>query len=80
MKYIPGQFVLYIAKNEVGLVSEVLDDGFLRCWWHTGGTRAKINEKCVEPVAVLSANDDYSNAYAIKSLLKRRSILLTCEL
>lgn len=77
MTYVTGQFVRYKVKNEVGLIGEVCEEGKLRVWWHTGGTRAQIDVDLVELVEVPAVDDEYSNAYAISSLLKRREILLT---
>lgn len=76
--YKVGQLVRYINKNEIGLIGEVQEDGKLRVWWHTGGTRARIAPDQVEPIESVEASDAgiYSNGYALRSLLRRQTILL----
>ncbi len=75
--YSVGDFVLYLMKNELGLIGEVIDENNLKCWWHTGGTRATISTDMVETVDINTINiRTFSNQYAINSLMKRRDILM----
>lgn len=78
INYKVGQLVRYINKNEIGLIGEVCNDGKLKVWWHTGGTRARICPDQVELIESIKASDAsaYSNGYALQSLLRRQAILL----
>ena len=79
MKYKVGDFVRYNMKNEVGLVGEVEDRGGaikLRCWWHTGGTRALIDTRQVNKLSLSEVlNNTFKNEYVKASLLERRARL-----
>lgn len=64
-----GSFVKY--NNELGLVKKV-DQSGLRCFWHSGGTTALIQEDMVEPITVNQAiGDDFDNWNSRASLLER---------
>ena len=68
---LPGTFVRYILKDELGLVSDMVYAG-ARCWFHMGGTRAMTPYDMIEPITfdeVLTHN--FSNEYAKASLIER---------
>lgn len=74
-----GDLVKYKIKNEIGLVGEVQTYRHpdapikLRCWWHTGGTRAWIDKSKVEKLSMDQVlSDTFSNEYVKPSLLERR--------
>lgn len=70
-RLLPGTFVRYILKDELGLVSDMVYAG-ARCWFHMGGTRAMTPYDMIEPITfdeVLS--HDFSNEYCKTSLIER---------
>ena len=78
-RLLPGDFIRYKVKNELGLVGEVTPLG-VRCWYHCGGTRAMTPFEEIEKISNLDAIfDDFSNNYARASLIERRERLLRGE-
>ena len=68
---LPGTFVRYLPKNELGLIGEMRYIG-ARCWYHMGGTTATTPYDLIEPITldeVLTHN--FSNEYAKASLIER---------
>lgn len=78
-----GMMVKYIARNEIGLISEVKTERHpgaptaITCWWHTGGTRSVVDPELIE---VLTMSDilltTFENEYAKASLIERQLRLL----
>ena len=64
----PGDLVRYILKNELGVVKRCDDNGCF-IFYHTGGTAAKTKYEDFEITDINRHN--YSNEYAIGSLLER---------
>lgn len=78
-RLLPGDFVRYNLKNELGLVGEVTEEG-ARCWYHCGGTKALTPFELIDKITGLDAIfDDFSNNYARASLIERRELLLRGE-
>lgn len=74
-----GDFVKVISMNELGLVGDVRE-GYLRCWWHRGGTRSVIKTKEVVKVSLEDVKKNtYQNERVKGSLLERRRRLFADE-
>lgn len=68
---LPGGFVRYKMKNELGLVGEMKFNG-ARCWYHSGGTRAMTPYDLIEPITLEEVLENtFSNEYAKASLIER---------
>ena len=68
---LPGTFVRYLPKNELGLVGEMKFNG-ARCWYHSGGTRAMTPYDIIEPITLDEVlQNTFSNEYAKASLIER---------
>ena len=71
-KFKEGTFVYYGLQNELGLIKRIVDD---RCfvWYHMGGTCARTPFSIIEPITVndIMNSPDFSNEYAVPSLLER---------
>lgn len=71
MGIVKGDFVRYIANNELCLVGKVEDDN-LRCWCHMGGTRALMKSNQVELLKIGEAmGSEFTNEHAKSSLAER---------
>lgn len=68
---VPGSFVRYTIKNELGLIGEIRFNG-ARCWYHTGGTRSMSPYEIIEPITLEELlSETFSNEYAKASLIER---------
>lgn len=78
-KFNIGDFVTLEYINEVGLVGDV-QEGYLRCWWHRGGTRAIIRTEDAEKLSLEEVKSrTFRNDHVKTSLLERRRRLLAGE-
>lgn len=73
---LPGTFVRYLPKNELGLVGEMKFSG-ARCWYHMGGTKATTPYNLIEPISDAEAiAETFSNECCKASLLERHRRLM----
>ena len=68
---LPGTFVRYTIKNELGLIGEIRFNG-ARCWQHNVGTRSMSPYELIEPFTLEEVlSETFSNEYAKASLIER---------
>ena len=68
---LPGTFVRYLPKNELGLIGEMRYIG-ARCWYHMGGTKATTPYDLIEAITLEEAlTHTFSNEYCKASLIER---------
>lgn len=68
-----GDYIVYLAKKEIGVVKEILPDNKVRAWWHMGGTAAIISTDQIISVDMFTViNNTFNNEYAKGSLMERR--------
>ena len=73
---VPGSFVRYLPKNELGLIGEMRYIG-ARCWYHMGGTKATTPYDLIEAITLEEAlTHTFSNEYCKASLLERHKRLM----
>lgn len=68
---LPGTFVRYTPKNELGLIGEMRYIG-ARCWYHMGGTKATTPYDLIETITLEEVlTHTFSNEYCKASLIER---------